>query len=59
MKKIYITPAVEVVSIMPTAIIAGSDINPDGNNPFSGAEEGGEGEGGDVKGNYNVWDVEW
>lgn len=55
----YIAPAIEIVSMTTMNIIAGSPINPNGNNPFDGAEEGEDGEGGDVKGNYNVWDVEW
>lgn len=59
MKKIYIIPAVEVVTLTTTNIIAGSPINPNGNNPFDNAEEGEEDEGGDVKGSYNVWDTEW
>ena len=57
-KNFYIAPSVNVEELELCNMIANS-IDPDGPNPFSGAEEGGDGEGGDVKRQFNVWDDDW
>ncbi len=60
MKKIYVTPSVEVTELYMQDAVLGNIISGNSENNFGDADDGDEGEDADVKGRrYNVWDVEW
>ena len=58
MKKTYIIPALDVTFVVAGQMIAASITEVDGDSGIEIGDGDIPGEA-DVKGNYNVWDVEW
>ena len=60
MKKEYVSPSVDVMELYMQDAVLGNVISGNSSPNFGDAEEGGEDEDADVKGNsYNIWDDDW